>query len=361
MFWFRRSRRELGYEEFTSGALIGRERRVWCWELLWRLELNFIGPARAAWLTLRMLRAQSNFGVGFALLFAIFLWGGNNTGTKVLVGAWPPVWTGGTRFLAAGLVLLAILRWTRWLGPHHSPPPETRRDLWLRGGLSLAVYIVAFNWAVRYTSPSHVALYLGASPVWALLWEATEDRTKLTVRRLSAALLALAGVAVLLWPALRATSLQLTGELLGLAASVLWVGYGRQCRRLTNTLSGAEVSAQTMWRAGVWLMPVSLLEIAQHGLSLNWQLASIQLYCIVAGGVIAFAIWNNALRVWSTSQVLLFNNLIPPSTMVWAHYWLGEPVTVTFWLAMILIAAGVVLGLLSPAGKNAPDSVSQPE
>jgi len=308
-----------------------------------------------------MRRAQSNFAVTGALLFAIFLWGGNNTGTKVLVGAWPPVWTGASRFLAAGLLLLALLRWTRWLGTHHSPPPEMRRDLWVRGGLSLAAYIVAFNWAVRYTSPSHVALYLGASPVWALLWEAAEDTTKLTTRRLLAALLALAGVGVLLWPALRATSLQLTGEVLGLAASVLWVGYGRQCRRLTNTLSGAEVSAQTMWRAGVWLMPVGLIEVAQHDLPLNWQLGGIQLYCIIAGGVIAFAIWNNALRVWPTSQVLLFNNLIPPSTMAWTYFCLDEPVTVTFWLAMILIAAGVMLGLLSPAAKRSPISISQPE
>ena len=308
-----------------------------------------------------MLRAQSNLAVTSALLFAIFLWGGNNTGTKVLVGAWPPVWTGASRFLAAGLLLLALLRWTRWLGAHHSPPAGMRRDLWLRGGLSLAAYIGAFNWAVRYTSPSHVALYLGASPVWALLWEATEDRTKLTARRLFAALLALAGVAVLLWPALQATSLQLTGEVLGLAASVLWVGYGRQCRRLTSTLSGAEVSAQTMWRAGIWLMPAGLVEVTQHGLPLNWQLGGIQLYCIIAGGVIAFAIWNNALRIWPTSQVLLFNNLIPPSTMAWTYFCLDEPVTVTFWLAMILIAAGVVLGLLGPAGGRAPVSISQPE
>lgn len=308
-----------------------------------------------------MLACQSKFAVSGALLFAIFLWGGNNTGTKVLVTAWPPVWTGGTRFLAAGLLLLAVLRWTRWLGTHHTPATALRRDLWVRGGLSLAAYIVAFNWALRYTSPSHVALYLGAAPVWALLWEATEDRTKLTPRKLMAALLALAGVAVLLWPAVRNSSLQFSGEILGLLASVLWVAYGRQCRRLTSTLSGAEVSAQTMWRAGVWLMPVGLLEVIRHGLPLDWTLGGIQLYCILAGGVIAFAIWSNALRVWPTSQVLLFNNLIPPSTMAWAAICLAEPVTANFWLAMFFIAAGVLLGLLNPAARRESVPLSQPE
>ena len=74
----------------------------------------------------------------------------------------------------------------------------------------------------------------------------------------------------------------------------------------------------------------------------------VQVYCIVAGGVVTFAIWNNALRHWPASQVLLFNNLIPLSTMLWARIWLGEPVTATFWVAMILVVTGVVLGRCIP-------------
>ena len=314
-------------------------------------------PCRA-WLTLRVLRAKSNSAVALGLLCAVFLWGGNNTGTKLLVASWSPVWTGATRFLCAGLLLLGLLRWTQWLGAHHSPPVELRRALWLRGGLSLAAYIIAFNWAVRFTSPSHVALYLGASPVWGLLWEALDDRRSFSVRRALAALLALGGVAVLLWPALSASALQMRGECFGLAASVLWTNYGRQCRRLTSSLSGAEVSAQTMWRAGLWLMPVGLLDTWQQGWPLDWPLVGIQLYCIVAGGVIAFALWNNGLKHWPTSQVLLFNNLIPLSTMTWAHFWLGEAVTSTFWAAMVLIALGVMLGLV---GAQRAVAVSPPE
>ncbi|NDB77371.1 MAG: EamA family transporter, partial [Verrucomicrobia bacterium] len=49
-------------------------------------------------------------------------------------------------------------------------------------------------------------------------------------------------------------------------------------------------------------------------------------------------------RHWPVSQVFLFSNLIPASTMVWAWLLLGEPVTQTFWVAMVLVIAGVVLG-----------------
>jgi drug/metabolite transporter (DMT)-like permease len=70
----------------------------------------------------------------------------------------------------------------------------------------------------------------------------------------------------------------------------------------------------------------------------------VQVYCIIAGGVVAFALWTNALRHWKTSEVYLFNNLIPLSTMTWAHFCLGETVTPTFWLAMALIISGVLIG-----------------
>lgn len=282
-----------------------------------------------------------------SLLLAVFLWGGNNTGIKFLVHSWPPIWVGGTRFACAGLLMLGLLRWTGWLGTASPCPPDLKRQLWWTGGLSLAVYIAAFNWALRFTAASHVALYLGASPVWALMWEGRGDRGRgELLKRAAAAALALMGVVILFWPALRSSGGGTwPGECLGLACSVLWVVYGRQCRKLGARLSGAEVSAHTMWRAGVLLLPLGGLEIAGRPLHL-WEprLWLVQLYCIVVGGVIAFALWNDALRHWKTSEVYLFNNLIPLSTMLWAHFCLGEPMTPTFWMAMALIAGGVLIG-----------------
>jgi drug/metabolite transporter (DMT)-like permease len=288
--------------------------------------------------------SRNKGAIAAGLVLAVFLWGGNNAGVKFLVKSWPPLWTGGTRFLCAGLLMLAVLRWTDWLGRASPITADLARRLWWRGGLSLAVYIAAFNWAVQLTAVSHVALYLGAAPVWALLWErgAGLDRRGL-FKRYAAALLALAGVAVLFWPTLKSGHASVLGEVLGLACSVLWTNYGRQCRALAAQLSGAIVTAHTMWRAGVLLLPLGLLEIGTRGVPGSTRLLLIQLYCIIAGGVVAFGLWNNALRHWKTSEVYLFNNLIPVSTMLWAHATLGEPMTSTFWLAMALIVSGVLV------------------
>lgn len=296
------------------------------------------------WLTRAVSSGKSNANLAFGLIFAIALWGGNNAGTKWIVASWPPVWTGATRFLCAGGLLLLVLRCTRWLGQYVTPSRELNRALWLRGGLSLAAYIVAFNGALVFTSASHVALYLGAAPVWALVWESWENKKSPSALHWIAAMLALSGVTVLLWPALAASSVSLPGEFLGLASSVLWTNYGRQSRKLSVDLNGVEVTAHTMWRASVWLAPIAIFELATRSVPISATILGVQAYCIIAGGVVAFALWNRTLGYWPTSRVLLFNNLIPLSTMTWAYFFLDEPVTTTFVTAMILIVVGVALG-----------------
>lgn len=286
----------------------------------------------------------SNSAISVGLLFAVILWGANNAGTKFLVRSWPPIFIGCTRFLCAGLILLALFRCTKFFGSQTALSDELKQRLWWRGGLNLALYIIAFNWALKMTSISHVALYLGASPVWALLWEGKPEKNWKTFQRYFAASLALGGAMVLAWSSLKSGAQNLPGELLGLTCSVLWTNYGRQCRALGQTLSGAEVSAYTFWRAGVLLAPLVLFEMYREPIVLRADLILVQSFCILASGVVAFALWNNALRHWKTSRVYLFNNLIPLSTMAWAYIFLNEQITRTFWLAMALIVAGVLIG-----------------
>ncbi len=306
-------------------------------------EIAIASPRRGP-LTLCVFAKKSNGAIIVSLVAVVFFWGGSNAGTKYLVKFWPPGWLGGTRLLCAGFILLGILKWTRWLGPLTPLTATIRRNLWLHGALSLACYILCFNWALSFTTASHVALYLGMSPIWALLWDHPPAMSWRSAQRYSAAGLAFTGVVVLFWPSLKSGNSRWVGELFGVTASFLWAHYGRQCRKFGAQLSGAEVSAHTMWRAGILLLPLALFEIAKSGLVWRADLVLVQTYCCVVGGVIAYAIWNNALRHWPTSQVFLFNNLIPVSTMAWAWACLGEPVTPTFWLAMLLVVIGVILG-----------------
>jgi drug/metabolite transporter (DMT)-like permease len=303
-----------------------------------------------------VLAKKSNGAIVVSLVMAVVLWGASNAGTKFLVTSnWPPIWTGSTRLICAGLVLLAGLKWTTWLGELKPLSAAEERGMWLRGAASLALYMVVFNEAMHLTAASHVALYLGTAPVWALLWEERPAWNQRSAQRYGAAALALAGVVVLFWPALRSGKFNWLGEVLGIGCGITWALYGRQCRALGTRLSGAEVSAHTLWRGGLLMLPIAAVEmvklshdrggfvLAQPGFW-RWDLTLTQVYCFMGGGVFAYALWNNGLRHWPTSKVFLFNNLVPLSTTTWAHFCLGDQVTPTFWLAMVLIVLGVVLG-----------------
>lgn len=277
-------------------------------------------------------------------MFAVVLWGASNAGTKFLLGDWPPIFTGATRFFAAGILLHGVLAWAGRIRPQREYDAIARRALWLRTGLVLALYVAVFHWAIRLVPVSHVGLYLGAAPVWAAVWEQGLPRDRTALAKYFAAALALSGVILLFVPSLRAEGSNWLGETLGFSCGWIWTWYGRECRKLGTRLSGAEITAHTMWRAGLLLMIPGLLELRSASLPLTGSLLLVQGYCVLGGGVVAYWLWNHALRCWPTSRVYLFNNLIPVSTMTWAHFTLGEPITPTFGVAMVLIIAGVVLG-----------------
>jgi drug/metabolite transporter (DMT)-like permease len=286
----------------------------------------------------------NNFAIGGGLLLAVIFWGGNNAGTKWLLASWPPIATGSTRFLAAGIILLAGVRLFAPAVAREKISAGAWRSLWLRGGLSLAAYILFYALALRRVPVSHVALYLGASPVWALLGEGRPRWNFSGAQRYGAALLALSGVFILFWPALRHGRSDLAGEFLGLLASFTWANFSRQSRLLAAHLHGVTVAAHSMWMAGVWLLPFGIYELAARGIILDAPHLGVQALCILFGSVIPYAFWNSALRHWRTSRVMLFNNFIPLTTTLWAYFLLQETITPTFCAAMVLIIAGVALG-----------------
>ncbi len=311
--------------------------------------------------------------IGLTLFIAVILWGSNNAITKFLVASWPPLFIGVTRFLIAGIILLGLARWVPWLGSKKTLSADLSIRLWTHGAFNLALYIIAFNVAMAFTTASHVALYLGTAPVWALLWEGRPNRTLKSLKSYGAALLALAGVVVLFWPSLNESGTLWIGELLGLLSSILWTIYGRHCREFREELSPAEISGHTFVRGSIILIPLLILELYHHFRThkvegfFDSNLILAQSYCIIASGVIAFIIWSNALRHWPVSKVYLFNNLIPISTMLWASFLIQEPITPTFWPAMALIIGGVLVGqtrwemVFQSERKHANEGTAPPE
>ncbi len=287
----------------------------------------------------------SDLRIFLSLVLAVVFWGSNNVGLKYLAREWPPAATACVRFLIAGAAMMAALRWTRWLGGLSNPSRMQSRQLWWRGGLLLAGFMVACNLAFRHLPASHFALYMAASPVWALLLEGGFSRSWRTLRQLTAAALAFSGVGVLLAPSLQHGESSVFGEVMGLVCGLGWAVYSRQSRRLSESMSAVEVTARSMWRAGVLLLPFGIAEGFAHPIRLTPTSLGVLVYCSLIGAAVAYALWNHALTLWPSSRVFLFSNLIPLSTMAFAHWILSEPLTPTYVSAMGLILLGVFFGV----------------
>jgi len=278
------------------------------------------------------------------LLAAILLWGANNVSLKQVLSRWPPLFTGSTRFLAAGFLLLAIARNRRLFGDTVPMPQGRGGRLWM-GGLLLALYVAACNWTLHFLPASHFALHMAVSPAWALLLEGrVEAAGSVRLRRWSAVFLTFCGVGVLLLPSL-GTDGSGVGHLFGISTGLLWTFYSRECRRLGEGWSGAAVSAHTMWRGGLLLVLPAIVEIlrAQALPVMDPRTLGFHVFCITLGGIVPFSLWTRSLTRWPVSKVALFGNLIPLTTASWDFLVFGTPLSATFWAATVLILGGVAL------------------
>jgi probable blue pigment (indigoidine) exporter len=286
--------------------------------------------------------ASSSTPVIVALTAAVVLWGANNVALRQLVVVWPPLFTGSTRFLIAGAILVGLGAGARVLGPFPKPDRARNAQLW-RAGAVLAVYIAATNWTLHFIPASQFALHMATSPAWSLAFEPAPPRRLDRIVRWLAVGLTFLGVVTLLWPALRGAGAWY-GHLFGMTTGLLWTLYSRETRRVAIGWSGTAASAHTMWRGGLWLLPLALVEVLLAGRLpvLTMRMAGLHMFSTLAGGVLAYALWTWALMRWPVSRVTLFGNLIPITTAAWATT-VGERLTPTFGLALALILGGVLL------------------
>lgn len=241
--------------------------------------------------------------------------------------------------------MLILLKYTPWFGSYKKLNARQLSFFRWKGGLSFALYCIVFTEALNYIPASHVALYLGISPLWGLAWEGRPTLTLSTAKKYVAAILAVAGVTILFLPSLKGSDQHAPwyGELLGLFTGFWWTFYAKLNQGMTEELSGAEITAHGMWQSSFWLAPLMVWELFYKKISYTPMVFAAQAYAVLGGGVAAYLCWYTALRYWSTSRVLLFYNLIAPSTMIWAYLCIGERLSSTFGIAMVLVGSGILI------------------
>jgi drug/metabolite transporter (DMT)-like permease len=146
-------------------------------------------------------KAASAASIAFAFACVYFFWGSTYTAIRIGTAYMPANLLSGTRFVIAGLILLA---WCRWRGLRLLWPLKTMLTLGLIGFFLLSVSNVFLVYAEKTVPSGLASLVLAVIPLLAALAEMLlPGGEPLPARGWLGIVLGFAGLAALLWPSLR--------------------------------------------------------------------------------------------------------------------------------------------------------------
>ena len=285
--------------------------------------------------------------VALALAAVYVIWGSTYLAIRfALEGGFPPFLLGGIRFLVAGSLMLAFLRW------RGVPLPTGRqwRNAAVMGGLMLLLGNGMVNLAETQVSSGLAAVTVASAPLWMAVFAAMRGDNP---TRLEAMGLGIGFVGVV-W---LSTGGSLTGAPLGLVAllvaSVSW-SFGSIWSRGRDLPSPFMSSAAQMLCGGVLMAVVGLgLGERLHGLPTAHAIGAFW-YLVVMGSLVGFSayIWLlHHVRPALAGSYAYVNPAIAVALGAWlAHERFGMRELV----AMGVILAGVVAITLAKAAKGKP-------
>lgn len=278
------------------------------------------------------------------LIVCCAFWGFQQILIKFAVQEIPPLWQASIRMFGATALLWA---WCAVRGV-----PLFQRDGTLRAGL-LAGLLFAGEFCFIYlglmhTSASRLTVFLYTSPfVVAILLPRVVPGERLRRVQWVGLVIAFSAVAIAFSEGFLHSSPvagQWRGDLMGLAAGVLWGLTTLTIRATRLTSASAEKTLFYQLAVTALVAPVVSLALGETWSfdysSLAWGSVALQ---TVVGAFASYLTWMWLLRHYPATQMSTFTFLTPVFALVFGIVLLGEPLTVQLVVALVGVAAGIVL------------------
>jgi drug/metabolite transporter (DMT)-like permease len=282
-----------------------------------------------------------------ALIIVIVAWGLTWPVNKVVLATLSPLWAVTLRSAIATVALFAL---TAWLGRLTLPP---RRDLPVLLSITL-LHMVGFNllasWGLGLVPTGRTVVLAYTTPLWVTPGAILLLREPLTARRGVGVLVGLAGLVTLFNPLALDWSVRdvVLGNLAILAGALLWalsILHIRAHRWVSTPF--ALIPWETLLATAL-LVPIALGTTAPVPADWSASFVVLLLYLGIVGTAVAY--WATAtasrhLPVVTTSVGLLAT---PVVSVITATLWLGEPLTPSLVMAIVLVLGGVAIGSTGP-------------
>lgn len=275
------------------------------------------------------------------LLFVMTIWGSTFVVTKAAITELPPLALAFARVAIGALVLLpfACLRYRR-----SAVRGLPWRALAVLGLLGVALYYVAFNLAMQYTSATQGALVQSCNPAMTALIAVLWFGERASRTRIVGIALSVVGVLIVFSGgsgAPGAASSALSGNLL-MFFTVIALGLYTSLARRVAGFDPVVTTACITGIGAVLLLPVALFELAGRELpqlSTNAWLSVVYLGVLASG--VAYMLYNAALRHMDASEAGVYTNLIPVVGVITGLVVLHEPLSLRAISGGLVVMAGV--------------------
>lgn len=255
------------------------------------------------------------------------------------------------------LALLILLPFSGWVFRREQQLLRHWRRFCLLGLLGAGSYNVLQYMALRTSSPINATLFASSMPLWILLVGRVFYRAPASREKILGALLALAGVIVVLSRGKADTLWQLklnSGDLYMLLAALCWAFYSwmlldtKEPLRIRNSWSGflaAQMAFGVLWSAAFATLEWALLP--------DWQvlwsprLVAALVYLAIAPSILAYGLWALALARSGAAIGSLFATLTPLFAALLSLLFLAEWPQWFHLVAFALIASGIFLSAQS--------------
>jgi len=285
----------------------------------------------------------------------VVLFGGMNAvAAKQTVAELDPFWSGGLRFVLAGLIMAAIVALTG----RAIPRGGSLSGAALYGALFAVSFGAAYP-ALREAPAGTAAVFIAMVPLVTLGLAVAHRLEAFRVQGLLGGLVAVGGVAIVFADQISADVPIRALVLFGIAVvSIAEMGI---VVKLIPRSDPFATNAVAMLTAAAILLVVSVIAGESWGLPSQTATWVALAYLIVLGSVALFGLFVYALERWTASAVSYSDLLLPLVTIAAAALLTGERVTPSFAIGGAVILAGVYIGAFHRTDRTRQAATSMPE
>lgn len=292
------------------------------------------------------MNAKKNYTYHLVAILVVGVWGLTFISTKVLIGhGLSPQEIFLLRFLVAYVGI-----W--FISPRKLLADNWKDELWLvLGGVTGgSFYFLTENMALEITLATNVAFIVCTAPLLTtLLSLLIYKKEKATPALIGGSLLALVGVALVVYNGSFVLKISPLGDFLTLLAAFSWAFYSLIMRKMANRYRTTFITRKIFFYGILTILPAFLLRPWQSDI-LSLLQPSVLLNLLFLGvlaSLVCFVLWNVVLKQLGTVRASNYIYLNPLFTLVGSAVLLDEHLTV-----VAVMGAGCILGGVYLAGKT---------